>query len=339
VSAAALHADALVCNLHDDWSIEVQRAFLRGDRGALERTYAPRMREGGIDFTFYTVGGDDVMFTQDPDLLLGTLRAIDGALTEIDASATFELCCTAAEVAAARARGRIGLMFTIEGAGPVGEDLSVLRNLHRLGLRSLILTWFKANAAGDGVGEARNGGLTTFGRELVQELNRLGVIIDVTQSAPATVADVLARSEQPVIASHSNCCGVHPHVRNLTDDQLEGIAAGGGVVGITCYPAHVGANGVTLERFLDHVDYAVGRIGIDHVGVGLNLVVHSRDEAREFYERSSIDYTAFELPGLEDLDRMPAVTAGLLSRGYDAHALRQIMGGNLLRVIESVTGA
>jgi membrane dipeptidase len=336
--ASELHRRLLVCNVHDDWSIEVQKLFLAGERGALDRTYGPRMRAGGIGFSFYTVGGDDVMFTQDPDLLRGTLRGFDGGLLEIDASGHFRLCLNAADIIAARDTGHIGLMLTIEGAGPIGEDLAILRGFHRLGLRSVILTWFKANPVGDGVGEKRNGGLTTFGREAVMEMGRLGILIDITQSAPATIDDVLSISSAPVIASHSNCSGVYEHRRNLSNEQLRGILATGGLVGITAYPAHVGSGEVSLDDFLAHVDYAVKLIGIDHVGIGLNIVVHSPEEARAFYERSQIEYSSFHLPGIEDVDRMPAITAGLLKRGYGEAEVAKIMGTNLLRVIQEVMG-
>lgn len=337
-AAAELHRDSLVCNLHDDWSIEVQKLFLGGERGALDRTYRDRLRRGGVDFTFYTVGGDDVMFTQDPELLRGTLRAVDGALEEIAGSDAFALCLSADDLLAAKAQGRVGLMLTIEGAGPLGEDIALLRNLHRLGLRSVILTWFKANPSADGVGEERNGGLSAFGRELVAEMNRLGMLIDVSQTSPASFDDVLRLSTRPVMASHSNCSGVHPHRRNLTDAQLRALADNGGLVGITCFPGHVGDGVVGLDDLMRHVDHAVDVAGIEHVAIGLNLVVHTPEEAREFYERSNIEYGALQLTGLEDVDRMPALTERLLERGYDDEQVRAVLGGNLLRVIRDVMG-
>jgi membrane dipeptidase len=337
-AARELHDRLLVANLHDDWSIEVQKLFLKGERGALDRTYAARMREGCVDFSFYTVGGDDVMFTQDPDLLRGTLRATDGALQEIERSGHFMLARDGAEIRRARAEGQIALMFTIEGAGPIGEDLAILRLLYRLGLRSVILTWFKANPAADGVGEKRNGGLSTFGRELVAEMNRLGMLIDISQSAPATVDDAFAFSQQPVIASHSNCAGLHPHRRNLTDQQLRDLARNGGLIGLTSYPAHVHDGLPELRDFMDQVDYAVRLMGIDHVAIGLNIVVHTPEEAEAFYRRSNIEFSQFHLPGLEDVDRLPNVTSALLERGYGEAEIAKIMGGNVLRVIDQVTG-
>jgi membrane dipeptidase len=333
-----LHQRLFVGNLHDDWSLEVQKLFLAGERGALDRTYAARMRAGMVDFSFYTVGGDDVMFTQDPDLLRGTLRAVDGALQEIERSDLFVLARSGADVRRAKAQGRIALMFTIEGAAPIGEDLAILRLLHRLGLRSVILTWFKANPSADGVGEKRNGGLSSFGRELVVEMNRLGIVIDISQSAPASVDDTFAVSQQPVIASHSNCAGFYAHRRNLTDQQLRDLVHNGGVIGLTSYPAHVHDGRPGLKEFMNQVDYAVRLAGIDHVGIGLNIVVHTPEEAEAFYRRSNIEFSQFHLPGLEDVDRLPNVTAALLERGYGEVEIAKIMGGNVLRVLDEVTG-
>lgn len=338
MNASQLHRGALVCNLHDDWSIEIQRRVLQGTHGAMDATYRDRLIEGGINCTFYTVGGDDVMFTQDTDLLLGTLRAIDGALGEIERSTGFVICRCSQDVLDAQATGKIGLILTIEGVKPLGGDLSLLRLLYRLGLRSAILTWFTANQAADGVGEKRNGGLTSFGEELIHEMNTLGILIDISQSSPAAVADVLHHSVQPVIASHSNCSGQYPHRRNLTDEQLRRLAENGGVIGITCYPAHVGSGNVSVDDFIDHIDYAVNLIGIDHVAVGLNIVVHEANEAKAFYERSKIEYSEFHLPGLEDIDKMGIVTAKLLARGYAHDAIRKVLGDNVLRVVRTVMG-
>lgn len=332
VDPVELHRTAFVGNLHDDWSLEIHREVLAGQPGALDRIYAPKMRQGGIDFTFYTVGGDDIMFTGEPDLVKGTLRAIDVALLEIERSEHFTLCSTADEVRTARDQGRIALMFTIEGAAPLDEDLASLRNLHRLGLKSVIATWFKANAVADGVGERRNGGLSNFGRDVIAEMGRLGMLVDISQASPRSVDDILAEATGPVIASHSNCSGQYSHPRNLTDDQLKGLAATGGLIGITCFPAHVGER-PSFDGFLDHIEYAVGTVGPEHVAIGLNIVVHRDDEAKDFYERSAIDYAGLALPGLEDLPQFPSITRGLVDRGLDTAAIEGVIGENILRVV------
>ncbi len=333
------HRSLFVANIHHDFSIELFRSNERThEQGLLDRLYYPKLAEGGVDFEFYTVGGDDIEFTQDPDLIRGTLRGIDFAWREAERSQQFVICTSTDQVLDVVRQGKRTLMLTIEGADPFAEDLSLLRNFYRLGLRSVILTWFKANRTADGVGEKRNGGLTEFGHSAVAEMNRLGILIDITQSASATVEDVFAASTKPVVASHSNACGVHPHRRNLTDEQLRQLKANRGVIGLTSYPAHVGGGEVGLDDLLDHFDYVTNLIGVDHVAVGLNIIVQKQTTAEEFFQRSAIEYSNLWLPGLEDVDKLPALTAGLLGRGYAQADIAKIMGGNFLRVLRAAVG-
>lgn len=323
----------IVANLHDDWSIEIERYRLAGEVGSLGRIYAPKMRRGGLDFTFYTVGGDDVMFTSDPDLQKGTLRTIAGLEQELEATDEFRVCTTADEVRRTKEDGKLALMLTVEGADAVGRDLQTLHSLYASGLRSVILTWFRSNCVGDGVGERRGAGLTNYGVEFVQEMQRLGMLVDLSQSSAAVIDDVLEISTRPVIASHSNASAVHDHRRNLTDDQLRGIADTGGVVGFTVFPAHVGPE-PTLDAYLDHIEHAIAVIGAEHVALGLNIVVHTADEAKRFYERSTIEYSTLALPGVEDIDQFSNIGVRLAARGLDAGETAGITGENLMRVVE-----
>lgn len=333
-----LHREAFVANIHGDYGIEfaLDREE-RGGRGIVGREYVPKLRTGGVDFEFYTVGGDHRIFTQDDDLTRGTLRSLDHAIHELELE-TDQCVITRSrqDIDEARRQGKIAFLLTIEGAAPIQRDLSLLRTFYRLGLRSVILTWFRSNPSADGVGELRNGGLTNFGREVVGEMNRLGMVIDVCQCAPATIADVLDASSAPVICSHANASGQYPHVRNLTDSQIKQIAAGGGVVGLTSFPAHIGQGRVTIEHFLDHFDYVYNLVGDDHISVGLNVVVHKASKAQNFYVNSDIEYTDLWLPGLEDVDQLENLTAGLVRRGYAEASIRKILGDNILRVLDEV---
>jgi membrane dipeptidase len=333
----AFHRSIFVANVHGDYGIEVAKAReQKGKRGQIRDVHVPRMRDGGVDFEFYTIGGDDIMFTQDKDLTLGSFRSIDHAYQEIyDEVSTGTLCLTSKDVERAKNAGEIGFMFTMEGAGPIQEDLSLLRNYYKLGLRSIILTWFKANLVADGVGEIRNGGLSEFGKLLIEEMDHLGMIIDITQSAPASIEDVFDISRKPIIASHSNAAGYYPHRRNLTDKQIKALAKSGGLIGVTCYPAHVSEN-PSLEEFFNHIDYCVNLGGIETVGIGLNIVVHSQEDAVDFYERSNIEYSDMSLPQLENLEKFAVITEGLFARGYSEDHIKKIMGGNLLRVMREV---
>lgn len=333
------HRSLLVGNLHADYSFEVAKAHeVRDEHAVLEHTYLPKLREGGVDFEFYTVGGDTSNFAGMDDLTLGTLRRIDLAYAEVEESRSFALVTSATELLRAHEAGKQAILLTLEGAAPVREDLYLMRDMYRLGVRSICLTWFKGNPSADGVGENRNGGLSNFGRKLIKEMNRLGALIDISQSGPETISDVLDISEHPIIASHSNASGQYKHRRNLTDEQIERIARGGGLVGVTSFPAHVSGGSPSIEQFMDHIDYVVRLVGSDHVAMGLNIIVHSEGFSADFFDKGNVEYTSMWLPGLEDVDKMPEVTKRLIQRGYSDEDIAKIMGGNILRVLRYVIG-
>lgn len=244
---------------------------------------------------------------------------------QADHAGVLSLATSAAEIEQAKAQGRVAGLLSLEGAEGLEGSLAVLRMMYRLGVRWLGIAWSSRNQAADGVSEIRTGGgLTEFGVRLVQELNRLGMIVDIAHLAPAGVRDVFAVCEGPVVASHANAHALCPVARNLTDAQLEQVAASGGVVGVVYVPGFITAGGepATLEMLLDHIDYMVRVMGVDHVGLGS-------------------DWDGFwGVPptGLEDVSCTPHITAGLLDRGYKAEDVKKILGGNWLRVIRQVVG-
>jgi membrane dipeptidase len=308
------------------------------EHSVLEKLYLPKLEAGGVDFEFYTVGGDHRHFTRSDDLTEGTLRMIDHVWAEMEESPHFKVATSAADILKAKEEGKKALILAIEGAAPIREDLSLVRTMYRLGLRSICLTWFKANPAADGVNEERAAGLSNFGKSLIEEMNRLGMVIDVSQATDATVDDVLSISRHPVVASHSGARAVHNHPRNLTDDQLRRMASTGGLLGLTTFPRHLGPGKPDLEAYFRHVDHVVKVVGPEHICLGLNIIVHDPEIAMRFFNRSRIDYDDLWLPGLEDVDKVPAITAGLLARGYSHEDVDKIMGGNLLRLVRQVIG-
>jgi len=212
----------------------------------------------------------------------------------------------------------------MEGAEGLEGDLGVLRMVYRLGIRWVGLTWSRRNQAGDGVAEARTGGgLTEYGVRLVEEMNHLGMLVDIAHLAPAGVRDVFRVCQGPVVASHANAHALCPVPRNLTDAQLEGIASSGGVVGATYVPGFItdGEASATLDMLLDHIDHVITVAGVDHVGLG-----------------SDFDGFGGSPLGLEDVSCVPNVTGGLLARGYSDGDVAKILGGNWLRVIREVVG-
>ncbi len=219
--------------------------------------------------------------------------------------------------------GRVGGILSLEGAEALEGFPETLGAFFRLGVRWLGLTWNHRNAAADGVAVSRSrGGLTPFGEEVVRTCETLGIVVDVSHLAPAGVEDVLTVARGPVVASHSNARALCDHRRNLTDEQIRGIAATGGVVGVTFVPEFLTADpqGPTLEHVLDHIEYIAGLVGVEHVGIG-----------------SDFDGLGGTPPkGLEDARRYGAIREGLARRGFSPDQIAAIMGGNWLRVLRRV---
>jgi len=338
----ALHRDALVVDSHNDtivahirrgnWSIARGGgetiedrpgviAFLRGGEaprpGAADiQINLPKMRSGGIDTGFFAI---DVTLAR-PNHLAYALDGFGFLLTDLASSPIpARIVRSARDITAAKEMGELGLLLAIEHADCVERSLNVLRALYELGVRSIGLTHNVSSWAADGCLEAREGvGLTRFGVQLIQEMNRLGMLVDLAHVSPGAFFHALKVSTRPVIFSHGNAHALCPHPRNLTDDQLCALAQRGGVIGLSFVPYFVDAAEPTFERFLDHVDHVARVAGIGAVGLG-----------------SDFDGGGTLLP---DATHMPRVTQGLLDRGYAEHEVRQVLGLNTLRVIREAIG-
>ncbi len=325
MEAIALHRDSIIFDGHCDTLLAVLEGKRKlGERSPEGHIDLPRLREGGVTAQVFAI------FIQDRYLPAGaarqTLRVLDTLYCELEENAdSFVLATRAEDIEGAKRAGKVAAVVGIEGAESLEGDLALLRMFYRLGLRLLTVAWSRRNQAADGVYESRTGGgLTNFGLQLVEQCNKLGVILDVSHLSPAGVKDVLETSSQPVIASHSNVHALCPTPRNLTDEQLIALAEKGGVVGVTFVPSFITEEGkeASLEKLLDHIDHIVRVAGIDHVGLGS-------------------DFDGFGSPppaGLEDATRLPGITVGLVERGYSESEVRRILGGNFLRVFRQVVG-
>jgi membrane dipeptidase len=217
-------------------------------------------------------------------------------------------------------RGKVAALLAVEGGEALAGRLEVLRVFHRLGVRVLTLTWNHRNELADGVGEAgAAGGLTNFGASVIREMNRLGMLVDVSHLSPRGFWDALRESSKPVIASHSNCRSLCDHPRNLDDHQIRELAAGGGVMGLTFYPPFVHNESPSLETWLDHAEYVATLAGVDCIGLG-----------------SDFDGIKEVIPGLTDATSLPRVTGGLMGRGFSPEEVKKILGGNIMRVLGQV---
>jgi len=216
--------------------------------------------------------------------------------------------------------GKAAALLAVEGGEALSGDLAVLRMLHRLGVRSITLTWNGRNELGDGVGEGETaGGLSLYGRAVVMEMNRLGMLVDVSHLSEKGFWDVAEVSGRPFAATHANCHALCDHPRNLTDAQIEHLANSGGVVGLSFVPAFVHPSKPDLEALIKHVDHIAERFGTQCIGLG-----------------SDFDGMDDYLPGLEDATCLPRLAEELMARGYSYDHVSDIMGGNWMRLLDQV---
>jgi membrane dipeptidase len=229
---------------------------------------------------------------------------------------TLELALTPSDVQAAYGRGRVASMLGMEGGHAIENSLGALRAFYAMGVRYMTLThngtldW--ADSCCD---EPRHGGLSEFGREVVREMNRMGMLVDASHTSPETMHDVLDAAEAPVIWSHASARGVHDHARNVPDDVLRRLPENGGVVMVTFVPGFLTSNDeATIGDVADHIDHIASVAGVDHVGIGSDF--------------DGIDSTPV---GLEDVSTFPALFAELSRRGWTEEDLAKLAGENVLR--------
>ncbi|MGI6406954.1 MAG: dipeptidase [Syntrophaceticus sp.] len=215
---------------------------------------------------------------------------------------------------------KCGALLTVEGGEVLEGDIRMLKVLYRMGVRSLCLTWNNRNEIADGVAEMQTGGgLTLFGREVVKKMNKLGMIVDVSHIAEKGFWDVLELSEDPVIASHSNSQAVWEHPRNLTDEQIKGIAQKKGVIGLNFVADFLGEQGSGFDQLLRHIDHICDIVGDEYLGFG-----------------SDFDGTENLLAGIDDVTVYPELVSYLKKRNYKDATIRKICGENCLRVLNAV---
>jgi len=291
-------------------------------------TDIPRLRAGGVKAQFWSVyvpAGTDLT----GDALLQTLQQID-IVHQMHRRYrdVFQLASTADEIEQIVADGKIAGMLGIEGGHSIRGSLPVLRRLYDQGCRYMTLTHSKSlDWADSATDDARSDGLSAFGEEVIREMNRLGMLVDLSHVSPATMKHALRITQAPVIFSHSSARAINEHPRNVPDDVLRLTARNGGVVMINFYSGFVvptaelhadrKARG-TLSTVIDHIEHVIRIAGIEHVGIGSDYDGVSR------------------LPvGLEDVSTYPRITQSLLDRGYDQKAIHGILGGNVMRVLRS----
>lgn len=276
------------------------------------------------------------------------------------------LASDAEDIHRAAAANRIAVVLGLQNTTPVEDDETSLVALRQLGVRIVQLTYNERNLAGDGCKERRDAGLSNFGVRVVHMLNRLHMAIDVSHAGEQTLLDAVSESTVPVICSHANSRTLCDDPRNLSDRSISAIAEHGGVIGITSIGHFVKKESPTLEAMLDHVDHVVRLVGPDHVAIGSDLFEGRFLDVQEmamafakpygmgpeFFALSEQpvwaigrQYGTGALPdpswarravGFQRIVELPNVERGLRQRGYDRRHIEQIMGGNLLRVLDKI---
>ena len=258
---------------------------------------------------------------------------------------------TAAGMARAQREHKLGIILSFESAEMFGGQLSSLEVFRGLGVRVMQLSYNRTSPVAAGVMEPNAGGLTALGREAVREMNRLGIAVDLSHANPATTADVLALSSMPPVMTHAGCAAVHAHPRNKTDEQLRGLAAKGGVVGIYELPyLSASPHQPTTDDYMAHLLHALGVAGEEHVGIGSDVGIEPFDSSpagmadfsRELAERRAAGLSAPEedrptfVAGLNVPRRMEIIADRLLKRGYSAAVTEKVLGANFARVFTQI---
>lgn len=296
-----------MADCHDDLLMAVRHLRERGHRDPFGDFWLPQLREGGVILQVLPVYTEE-QFVGEGALRRALLLLEEARLLAEMHSNDVVIVETSGALFRALEQGRIALLLAIEGAEPVGNDLAMLDVFWRSGVRMASLTWNRRTMLADGVGEHDTGGrLTALGMEAVAEMERLGVVLDVSHLSLAGFWHVAEIARRPFVASHSSCRAVHDHPRNLTDEQVRAIAASGGFVGINAFGPFL-HDKPELRHYVNHVAHAVELVGSEHVALGPDFLDDVARAVDPILQGALVDLTA--LPLVEGL-RRPADLATL----------------------------
>jgi len=319
-NAETLYADSLVWDAHAG-------VFPSAD---VDLNLLKDWRDNGVNYLSINVGFD-VMDWQQTMSTLAAYRHWILAQQE-----HFMLVGNIDDIAIARQQGKLALSFDIEGMNALNGDINMLGVYHALGVRQMLFAYNLNNAAAGGCHD-KNTGLTEFGRQIVGEMNRLGMIVDCSHAAYQTTMEIMAESSKPVVFSHSNPITVCQHQRNIRDDQIKACAETGGVIGVNGMGIFLGNNNSGNDNLIKHVVYLSELVGTAHIGIGfdyspptgldLSAILSSRPDywpAGQAYDTPHIDHAS--------PSQLPELTAQLQQQGFSDVEIGGILGGNFHRV-------
>ncbi|MEE4218794.1 MAG: membrane dipeptidase [Xanthomonadales bacterium] len=293
-----------------------------------------RFHETGYDVISVTLAGDNHSISEAVQRVAAARREVLGRPDEL------VLVESVNDVHKARKEGRLGVAFHFEGTRCFERNLDMIEAFYQLGIRHTLLAFNQGNSVGGGCAERSDGGLTNFGRLLVEEMERVGMLLDLSHTGRKTAMDALEMATHPAVFTHSNADAVASHFRNLPDDLAKACAATGGLVGVSSSNEYLGVERSSPEAIFRHVDHYVQLLGPEHVGLGFDVVFDAK--ALSDWIRTRPD----EWPGKDD-PTWPGFTYGLpedglrltelmVVNGYDEKAIRKILGKNYMRVCEEV---
>ena len=319
-----LHESALVWDAHGILPLTT----------AVDFTVLERHRQFGVNYVSVNVGMD----FNPIDQIVGVLAHFRDAIARHPRS--FLLAQGVESVWQAKREGKLAVGFDLEGSVMLDGRLSMLRLFRDLGVRQAHLIYNRGNAVGGGCHDPEDRGLTDFGRQVVAEMNRLGMIVDASHAGERTSLELIENSAKPVVFSHANARALADHPRNITDEQIRACAASGGVVGVSGIALLLGDSQAGVETLVNHIDHIASVSGPDHVGIGLDFEFASDpdemppDLDRQTWWPAEHGYGPLSAT-ITAPDKLPEITEGLLTRGYAQTDIRKILGMNFLRVAEA----
>ena len=332
-----LHAEGIV-DLHFDLPMDLYEK--RHRPGALVSHYLPEFEAGNIGLIGAAIYIED-RYLPEMALRVG-LGQVAQLYSEVGKNTRFAICKTHEEIVRAQEANKIALLITMEGIEPLGEDPGLLRVFYELGIRVIGLTHARRNAAGSGgifkpSGSSRDG-LTAFGREIVSECERLGIIIDLAHINPRGFDDIVELTKKPLIVSHTNSRKFYDIERNISDEQIKAIGARGGVIGLNAILVSSRKEETTIDHYLDHIEHVSSLIGIEGVAIGFDFCEYllrqlPESTLRELAAKLTMPHF---IPDLTNHSQARNLTRKLIERGFTDEQIEKILRGNWMRIISEL---